>query len=203
VLAGAAVIAAVGCSNPDKERARKTTIPTYDKKTGKLTEITYDRNRNGVVDTWTEMDGSRPLRSRIDLDEDGKIDRWEYYDDKGTLAKVGFSRAKNGRADAWAYSAPDGTVERVEISSASDEKRIDRWEYYQKGVLVLVEEDTNADGKVDKWESYENGALASASIDENGDGKPDRRLTYKSGALVLIESEPDASGQFRKRVDVK
>ena len=67
----------------------------------------------------------------------------------------------------------------------------------------LVFEDTNGDGRIDKWETYENGAIKTAAMDENGDGRPDRRLTYSGGALVLIESEPDASGVFQKRVTVK
>ncbi len=180
----------VGCSNPDTERVKKTTVPTYDKKTGKLTELTYDRNKNGVIDTWTDMDGAKPLRSRIDLD-------------KGGLAKVGFSRANNGKADAWAYSGPDGSVSRIEISSAADEHKIDRWEFYAGGRLIRAEEATRGDGRVDKWETYKNAVLETASMDENGDGKPDRRLTYKDGALVLIESEPDVSGVFQRRVEVK
>jgi antitoxin component YwqK of YwqJK toxin-antitoxin module len=195
--------AGAACSDPDTERVKKTTIPTYDKKTGKLTELTYDRNKNGVVDTWTDMDGSRPLRSRIDLDEDGKIDRWEYYDDKGGLTKVGFSRKQDGKVDAWAFSGPDGKVARVQISSSGDENKIDREEFYENGSLSRAEEDTNGDGRVDKWETYENGALKTASMDENGDGRPDRRLTYDGGNLLLIESEPDASGRFAKRVEVK
>jgi hypothetical protein len=40
-------------------------------------------------------------------------------------------------------------------------------------------------------------------MDENKDGIPDRRLTYNGGTLVLIESAPDASGRFTKRVEVK
>ena len=203
VLVCAALVAAAACADPDADRARKTTIPTYNKETGKLAELTYDRDKDGVIDTWTEMDGTRPLRSRIDLDEDGTIDRWEYYDEKGGLAKVGFSRAKNGKPDAWAYSGADGAVARIEISSAADEKKIDRWEFYDKGTLVRAEEDTDGDGKVDRWETFENGAVKTEAIDENKDGKPDRRLTYDRGALVLIESEPDASGAFTKRVDVK
>src|SRR3954452_2373824 len=94
-------LVASGCSDPERERIKKTTIPTYDKTTGKLTELTYDRNKNGRVDTWTDMDGTRPLRTRIDLDEDGKLDRWEYYDDKGALLRVGFSRKRDGKVDAW------------------------------------------------------------------------------------------------------
>ena len=79
--------AAVGCTGASRDRARQSTQGTYDKSSGKLTQITYDRNNNGTIDTWTDMDGARPLRSRIDLDEDGKIDRWEYYDGSGALAE--------------------------------------------------------------------------------------------------------------------
>ena len=206
VLAGGAVLtilSVAACSSPETEQLKKTTIPTYDNKTGKLTQLTYDRDKNGRIDTWTDMDGTRALRSRIDLDEDGKIDRWEYYDDKGGLAKVGFSRKQNGQPDAWAYSGPDGKVARVEISSTGDEKKIDRWEHYEAGGLVRAEEDTNGDGRADKWETYENGILKTAAMDEDKDGIPDRRFTYAGGALVLIESSPDASGRFTKRVEVK
>src|SRR5262245_10582763 len=199
----ASALAAAACSDPEKEQLKKTTVPTYDKQTGRLVEITYDRNKNGKVDTWTEMDGTKPLRSRIDLDEDGKIDRWEYYDEKGALTKVGFSRKQDGREDAWAYSGPDGKPARVELSSTGDAHKIDRREFYEGDDLARVEEDTDGNGKVDRWETYENGALKTAAMDENADGIADRRLTYSGGGLVLIESAPDPSGKFTKHVDVK
>ena len=94
-------------------------------------------------------------------------------------------------------------LQRVEVSSTSDERKIDRWEYYADGALVRAEEDTNGDGRPDKWETYVAGALETAAFDENGDGKPDRRLTYRGGQLVSIDSEPDANGRFTKHVDVK
>src|SRR5262245_48178257 len=115
-----AAVCAAACSDPETERIKRTTKPTYDRQTGRLTQLTYDRNKNGVIDTWTDMDGARPVRSRIDTDEDGKIDRWEYYDEKGALTKVGFSRRNDGKPDAWAYAAPDGKLQRVEISSTGD-----------------------------------------------------------------------------------
>jgi hypothetical protein len=209
----AALVGLSACSDPETERIKKTTLPTYDSKTGRLAEFTYDNNKHGRIDTWTDMDGTRPLRSRMDLDEDGKIDRWEYYDDKGALTKVGFSRKKDGKVDAWAFARADGKVDRIEMSSTADERKIDRWEHYDptkpgvgpngEGALVRSEEDTNADGKPDKWETYANGGIESVAFDENADGRPDRRLTYRGGDLVLVESEPDASGAFTKRVAVK
>jgi hypothetical protein len=203
VFTALAASLAAACSDPDRDRIKHTTVATYDQKSGRLTELTYDRNHNGTIDTWTEMDGRRPLRSRIDLDEDGTIDRWEYYDEKGGLTKVGFSRAHNGKVDAWAYSAPDGSLARVDVSSTQNEHAIDRREFYERGVMVRVEEDGNRDGRVDRWETYENGSLKTAAMDENGDGVADRRLTYEGGVLVLIESEPDRSGRFTRRVEVK
>jgi hypothetical protein len=194
---------AASCSDLEKEREKAGIKPTYDKTTGKLKELTYDSNHNGRVDTWTDMDGALPLRTRIDRNEDGRLDRWEYYDPKGQLQKVGFSRKDDGKPDAWAYSGADGKIERIEISSAADEKKIDRWEHYEAAGLASAEDDGNADGVIDKWETYQAGALKTAAWDDNGDGKPDRRFTYEAGTLLTIESDPDAAGNFTKRAEVK
>ena len=200
---GVAAVLAASCSNPRPEPSAGTMKPTYDKTTGKLTQIASDRNNNGVVDTWTDMDGATPLRSRIDQNEDGKVDRWEYYDAGGKLLKVGFSRSGDAKPDSWSFPDANGAIARVEISSKGDEKAIDRWEFYTANQLVRVEQDTSGDGRPDMWETYEAGALKTAAYDENNDGKPDRRLTYNDGQLVLIESEPDPSGQYTKRLVVQ
>jgi hypothetical protein len=211
VLLVVATTVAAACADPERDRLKATTKASYDKTTGKLTELTFDANRNGRIDTWTEMDGSRPVRSRIDSDEDGRIDRWEYYDQAGQLAKVGFSRNHGDKPDAWAYSTADKRIERIEVSSTGDDSHIDRWEFYDTsapagpdgiGPLLRVEEDTNRDGKRDKWERYENGVLKIAEFDENGDGRPDRRLTYRDADLVAIDTAPDASGAYTKRLAV-
>jgi len=193
---------AAACSNPEKEREKLGIKPTYDKTTGKLTQLTYDSNRNGTVDTWTDMDGARPVRTRIDRNEDGKIDRWEYYDANAQLVKVGFSRRDDGKPDAWAYGTGD-KLERVDVSSVADETKVDRWERYENGALVSAAEDVNKDGAPDKWETYEGGEMKTAAFDENGDGKPDRRFTYAGGTLVSIETAPDSTGHYARKTDVK
>lgn len=198
-----ALVCLAACADPEKERLRETTRPTYDKTTGKLRELTFDSNKNGTIDTWTEMDGARPVLTRMDRNEDGRIDRWEHYDADAQLEKVGFSRKDDGKPDAWAFSGPDGKIARIEISSIGDHTKIDRWEHYDADGLVRAEDDTNADGVADKWETYEGGAVKTASFDENNDGRPDRRFTYNGGALVLIETEPDAAGRYGKRVEVQ
>jgi hypothetical protein len=215
VFAVCGAVLAHGCTDPERERLKATTKASYDKATGKLTELTYDANKNGRIDTWTEMDGTRPVRSRIDSNEDGRIDRWEYYDGAGKITKVGFSRTAAETPDAWAYAGANGGIERIEISSAADPARIDRWEIYDPsapssgsapdnpGILLRVDEDTNGDGRADKWERYTAGIVGSVEFDENHDGRPDRRLTYVDSELTLIETAPDAAGRYQRAVAPK
>jgi len=197
-VAGLVATAACGADS-GQARLKATTKASYDPNTGKLQQITYDANRNGTIDTWTYMDGTRILRAEVDTDEDGKVDRWEIYGENNTLEKVGFSRAKDGKADAWAFQDAAGRVQRIEISTKRDGK-IDRQEWYDGDALVRAEEDSNGDGRVDRWETFAGGALATVAFDENADGAPDRRLTYERGALAWIESEPDARGRFALRI---
>ena len=207
----AAAVTLAACADAETDRLTSTVKPSYDQSTGKLAELTSDANGNGRIDTWTDMEGTRPIRSRADRDEDGTLDRWEYYDDRGQLLKVGVSRGHEGRPDAWAFAAPDGTLARIEISSSADEERIDRWEHFHPALAqspdgtalpARVDEDTNSDGRPDKWETYDGAVLKTAAFDENGDGRPDRRLTYNGSTLVLIETGPDEAGTYTRRQTV-
>jgi hypothetical protein len=203
--------AGLSCADAQQRQLQHGIRPSYDETTGRLIQLDYDSNKNGRPDTWTVMNGAKPVLSRIDRNEDGRIERWEFYGDRGELTKVGFSRNGDEEADAWAFPGPDQTVQKIEISSTRDERRIDRWEYYDaarsgpegQGALVRVEQDTDADGKPDMWETYDAGALETVAFDENRDGIADRRLTYKGATLVLIESQPDASGRLVTRTPVK
>jgi len=144
---------------------------------GRLELITYDTNKDGKVDAWSRMDGTRLVSMEIDPDFDGIVDRWEHYSAGGALEKVGFSRANDGKADAWAYQGDNGRIAGIEVSTNRDGK-VNRVEFYETGALARAEEDTNGDGTPDKRETYRSGALASVELDTNHDGRPDRRLTY-------------------------
>jgi hypothetical protein len=169
--------------------------PEYDKNTGKLTLLKYDSNKDGIVDTMSFMDGARVLRIEIDKDQDGKVERWEYYAADQKLEKVGFSRANDGKEDAWSYAGADGAITRIEISTKRDGK-ISRTEHYVKDAPERAEEDTDGDGSIDKWEIFEGGRLASVAFDSKHRGSPDRRLVYRSDGSVLVEVDPDGDGRF-------
>jgi hypothetical protein len=178
------VVIVCACSNGGRERDRAAITPAYDQ-AGKLKELAYDSNHNGVADTWTDMDGARAVQTRIDSNEDGRLDRWEYYDEKSNLVKIGFSRSDDGKANAWAFAGPDGGIERIEMSSAADDTKVDRWERHDGNGIVAAEEDTDLDGSADKWETYESARLKT------------------KGLLVTIESDPDAAGRFTRVLEVK
>ena len=104
------------------------------------------------------MDGTRPVRSRIDSNEDGT------HRSLGVLRRRPASSTKVGILAARTTTSrtrgriptADGRIERIEISSTGDEAQIDRWEFYDvcrpagptaSGPLLRVEEDTNGDGR--------------------------------------------------------
>ena len=167
--------ASSGCSGtPQNERVQAT----YDKTTGKLSQLTVDAANDGKPNITSYMSGTKFVRIEIDTNEDGKIDRWEYYGADQKLERVGYSRANDGIVDAWAFEAPDGSIAKLELSTQRDGKA-NRTEFYEKGTLTRAEEDTDTDGRVDKWEQYESGALASVSFDTTKSGKPTTTIDYR------------------------
>jgi hypothetical protein len=169
--------------------------PVYDKTTGRLQLLKYDSDGDGKIDTVSYMDGALVVRIEIDKDEDGKVDRWEYYGPDQKLEKVGFSRANDGKEDAWSYAGPDGAISRIEVSTRRDGKA-NRFEHYEKDVLVRAEEDTDGDGTIDKWETYDGARLASVAFDTNHRGTPDRRLIYGTDGSARLEVDPAGDGHF-------
>jgi hypothetical protein len=124
------------------------------------------------------MDGARLTRLEADENEDGKMDRWEYYpagDGAGPLKQP---------------------PERIERATRADGK-VSRREFFEGGVMVRVEEDTDGNGSPDKWETYAGGTLKVLALDTAGRGKPDRRFLYRDdGSLERIEADVSGSGQF-------
>ena len=170
-----ALLVSVGCGNgPSESRVEAA----YNETTGKLSQLTVDSAKDGKPNITSYMDGSRFVRIEIDSDEDGKIDRWEYYGADQKVARVGFSRANDGKQDAWATRAPDGSLSKLELSTRHD-GAINRVEFYEAGRLARAEEDTDADGRADKWETYVSGELVSVSFDTLKSGKPTTTVDYR------------------------
>jgi hypothetical protein len=165
--------------------------PEYNKDSGRLERLLHDANANGVAETVSDVDGDRIVRIEVDLDEDGRPDRWEYYGENHRLERVGFSRASDGHENAWSYADPTGAVVRIDIAGEPD-GRVTRIEHFDRGVLARAEEDTDADGTPDKWETYEQGRLARLAFGA-AHGEPARALVYAADGTVRMEGWTDAT----------
>ena len=139
--------------------------------------MTVDTRKDGKPDITSYMDGNKFLRIEIDQDEDGRVDRWEYYGPDQKLEKVGLSRSNDGKQDVWAFQDPSGTLGKVQISTRRDGTP-NRTEFYRDRDLVRAEEDTDGDGRTDRWETYANGALVTLSLDLTKSGKPTTTIDY-------------------------
>lgn len=193
-----AVLIAAACSKP----AGRPPAANYDSKTGKLTTLSVDSNRNGKVDAVSYMDGTRILRIEVDQDENGQVDRWDFYGPDKKLERVGFSRESDGVMDAVASYQSEGVLLRMEVSTRRD-GIFDRIERYTDGRLVESAEDTDGDGRPDKWDEYGPSGVAGGAVvvstkfDDSKSGKPERRFVYgHNGAIARVEFDRDGDGVF-------
>ncbi len=143
------------------------------------------------------LENESAVRSEVDADEDGVVERWEYYDESGQLEKIGSFSMDDGQVDTWLFPDGKGGISRIERSMARD-GLVSRWEYYKGEQLVRTEEDTDGDGEVDQWERHTGGVMVEISLDTTFSRRqPDRRLTYSpDGTLLSIEVDPDGDGEF-------
>jgi hypothetical protein len=86
--------------------------------------LTVNAIKDGKPNITSYMDGTRFVRIEIDADEDGKVDRWEYYGPTQRVDRAGISRANDGKPDVWIIQGSDGSVSRVEVSTNRDEEPI-------------------------------------------------------------------------------
>jgi hypothetical protein len=186
LAASAWLLGALGChpagaTDPFTPAAK----PTYNPDTGRLERLDGDRDGDGKVDLQAEMDGLRFKKVAIDRDGDGRPDRWEYYD------------APAAPAPGRVAPAAKSELVRAEEANGADRQRPTRREFYEHGVIVRIEEDTDADGRTDTWDWYEHGALARMEIDLQGRGRPDRRLVYgPAGDVERVEVDAKGDGVF-------
>lgn len=156
----------------------------YDK-WGRLQRIEYDSNGDGKPDHIAHHEGEKtPRLLEVDEDFDGRTDRWEEYNPKGRMVKVGVSRRHTGSPDLWITPGPGDQPARREYDGDGD-MRVDRTEILRAGLIVTVELDTDGDGRMDRWQDWSTGRLASEDLDTDADGKPDRRITYSEKGRVL------------------
>lgn len=77
-----------------------------------------------------------------------------FYGPDGKIERLVYDRNGDRVADAVVLYAPDGTVREAQIDSDLDQV-IDRWEYFENGVLVRVGFSSRKPGAPDYWDVVE------------------------------------------------
>lgn len=159
---------------------------------GKESIERYDLNGDGEPDFFKvyatigpEKEPSKQktvlARYEIDLNFDGKIDVYRYFNELGDAVREEVDLDFDGKIDAIDYY-DEGVLFRREMAFNFDQKP-SVVKYYKNKELIRKERDTTGNGVLDTFEFYEKGKLVRIGLDKNNDGKPD----------VYIDAKPEES----------
>lgn len=135
---------------------------------------TVDVNNDGRPDIVHVMKGGREVCRIVDLNFDGAVDVYIYYDDAGKERRREADFDRDGRPDQIS-TYKDGQLVENDRETNYDDK-VDTWDYYTNGVLTRRERDSDGDGIIDQWWQFYDPArpkCAVVAVDHNADGKPD------------------------------
>lgn len=134
-----------------------------------------DANGDGRADVVVVRSGSRDVCRAYDLNLDGKVDVYAYYDSAGRLRRKENDFNHDGVIDQIAtYQAGVITSRQLATLLAN---RLDTWDFFQNGALARRERDSDSDAVVDTWWEYSKPGCPMIHTDANEDGRPDPGTT--------------------------
>jgi len=150
----------------------------------------FDDNEDGRPDRYWTYRGEVAVKSESDLNRDGKIDAWEYFDRKGRIERGEADANFDGKIDIW-WSYRQGvpvTMRRdLDFNGVPDETTI-----FEHGQTHQIDVAPNGSDKVLSRELYQHGVLREKLADSDGDGRFDNRIKYdafgRGGVRVLIDA---------------
>ncbi len=178
----AAPVAAIACVTPDNGNAQADSADNkqrdvafhHDDCSANGDSKTVDVNNDGRPDIVHVMKDGREACRIVDLNFDGAVDVYIFYDDKGQERRREADFDRDGRPDQVSILKDGQLVENDRETNFDD--KVDTWDYYQNGALVRRERDSDGDAIIDQWWQFYDPArpkCALVAVDHNADGKPD------------------------------
>lgn len=134
-----------------------------------------DANGDSKPDVWLIKKGGREVCRAVDLNFDGKVDAWSYFDESGRVRRRERDYDRDGLVEEISiYSA--GSLKEQQRSTALAD-RLDTWQFFEAGQLKRAERDSDADGVIDQWWEFTQDKCPMIHSDVDGDGRPDPGAT--------------------------
>lgn len=175
-------------SDPDDPRDEPGDPPGRNRNAKDLEYLTVDGER-------CSRTGKR--EHQVDVNQDGYADLVTLYVNEGGSEKLACKQGDlnfDGRLDAFVYYEPSGEVSREQFDQDFD-GRIDMGRYYAEGKLARDELDLNADGFADSWRIYDDGRLVRVESDRDADGRADMFTYYMGKQIDRIGYDVNGDGK--------
>jgi hypothetical protein len=143
-----------------------------------LTSERLDANADGKIDITTVRRTGRMSCRAIDLNFDGAIDSYIYYDARAKVRRRENDYDRDGRVDEISIFRAGTLREKQRATTLAG--KLDTWHFYRAGRLVRTERDANGDTQIDQWWEYLKDREPKCPLihsDVDGDGRPDPGAT--------------------------
>ena len=134
-----------------------------------------DANGDGVADVTSVKNGNQVTCQAFDLNFDGKVDSWVYFEPDGKVRRRESDYDRDGRIDEIAMFTGGVLAQKYRATTLNN--RLDTWDFYTGGVLARSERDSDGDAVVDQWWEYPKPGCPLIHSDVDGDGRPDPGAT--------------------------
>jgi hypothetical protein len=134
-----------------------------------------DANGDGKPEVTIVKANGRPVCQGADLNLDGTIDVYTYFDQAGGLRRREYDFDHDNSIDEIIEYRSGVPVQSERATLLAN--RLDTWDFYQNGVLARTERDSDADAVVDQWWEYPKAGCPLIHTDANQDGRPDPGTT--------------------------
>ena len=135
-----------------------------------------DANNDGRADITRVMEGNRELCRVLDLNFDGRVDNFLYFDEAGNLRRRESDFDRDGLIDEIGLYKAGRIVQKLRETNLDG--KLDTWDTYTNERLTERRRDIDADGRVDQWWTFPDPSKLECPVvatDDDGDGKPDSR----------------------------
>jgi hypothetical protein len=152
---------------------------------------TLDANGDGRSDVTTVIVGGTAKCRGTDLDFNGKIEIWSYFDQAGKLRRRELDFDGDGRIDEVDSYASGVLVSK--LRSTGPGSAVDTWETYVGGRLTRAERDSDGNGRVDQWWDYPSAdcPIIRSDVDGNGEPDPGAVVNYCADTNYRPPEQPD------------